>query len=75
TRVEQCKTVKGVADFLAQSPNAFVVTTDEHYAKLAARLPGGVVVAARVHNFPHNGDVIVLHRQDELAQRDDGAKK
>ncbi len=69
TRVEACKNIARVVDFLKQSNDAFVVTTDEHYGRLAAQLPADVVVLDRQPEFPHGGTVLVLGRKTIVAQR------
>jgi 4-amino-4-deoxy-L-arabinose transferase-like glycosyltransferase len=74
TRVDACKTVPSVLAFFDRSKNAFLVTTDEHYRRLAAELPGDVVVLDRQPEFPREGNVIVLGRQPKVALHGETAK-
>jgi hypothetical protein len=70
SRVEVCSNLRRVIDFLNESTEAFVVTTAEHYGKLAARLPADVVVIDRRPDFPSSGSLVVLARKPAVAQRD-----
>ncbi len=70
TRVEACRNAQRVADFLAGSDDAFVVTTEEHFARLAPHLPGDVTVIERLPEFPHRGTVLVLSRKNAVAARE-----
>ena len=70
TRVENCRNAQRVADFLESSADAFVVTTDEHFARLAPHLPADVTVIERMPEFPHRGTVLVLSRQNPVAARE-----
>ena len=63
-------TRRRVADFLESSADAFVVTTDEHFARLAPHLPADVTVIERLPEFPHRGTVLVLSRQNPVAARE-----
>jgi 4-amino-4-deoxy-L-arabinose transferase-like glycosyltransferase len=74
TRVEPCKTVPSVIEFLNRSDNSFLVTTETHYNRLAAELPGDVLVLDREPEFPRAGTVIVLGRQPKVALRQDAEK-
>ncbi len=69
TRVETCRNAQRVADFLAGGDDAFVVTTEEHFARLAPHLPGDVTVIERLPEFPRRGTVLVLSRKNAVAAR------
>jgi 4-amino-4-deoxy-L-arabinose transferase-like glycosyltransferase len=71
-RVEACKTPQRLVEFLEQSSDSFVVTTDEQYARLAAQLPADVVVIDKCPEFPRRGTVLILGRKTAIAQRSDG---
>jgi 4-amino-4-deoxy-L-arabinose transferase-like glycosyltransferase len=72
TRVEPCKTPQRLIEFLEESPDSFVVTTDEQYARLAAQLPADVVIVDQCAEFPRQGKVLVLGRKTAVAQRSGG---
>ncbi|HEY2826262.1 MAG TPA: hypothetical protein VGJ04_01570, partial [Pirellulales bacterium] len=72
SRVEACKTPQQLAEFLQQSADAFAVTTNEQYGKLAAQLPADIVVVAKCAEFPRQGTVVILGRNAAVAVRDKG---
>ena len=55
-------------EFLATSPSAYVITTEEDYRRLAPQLPGDVQVVERVPYFLEGTDLVLLGR---AAPRDD----
>jgi hypothetical protein len=69
TRVETCRNALRVADFLESSDNAFVVTTEEHFARLSPHLPGDVAVIDQLPEFPRQGTVLILSRKNPVAWR------
>jgi 4-amino-4-deoxy-L-arabinose transferase-like glycosyltransferase len=75
TRVEACKTPQRVAEFLQESSDAFLVTTDEQYTRLKPLLPPDVIVIDRQPEFPRAGNVLILKRTTSIAQRSEGAKQ
>jgi 4-amino-4-deoxy-L-arabinose transferase-like glycosyltransferase len=72
SRIEACKTPAAVAEFLTAEGASYVVTSDEHYAKIKALLPADVEVLARFAEFPRAGSVVVLGKKTSLADRDKG---
>jgi 4-amino-4-deoxy-L-arabinose transferase-like glycosyltransferase len=74
TRVEACKTVPSISEFLDRNHDSFVVTTEAHYNKLAAQLPANIVVLDRAPEFPRAGNVVLLGRQPKIAAREEPAK-
>ncbi|HZZ26808.1 MAG TPA: hypothetical protein VFE46_02275, partial [Pirellulales bacterium] len=62
-------------EFLQQSTDSFVVTTSEHYARLATQLPADVAILGECAEFPRQGSVLVLGQKASLAQRNNGATK
>jgi 4-amino-4-deoxy-L-arabinose transferase-like glycosyltransferase len=69
TRVDSCKSPEQAAEFLKSSPDAFLVTTEEHYQKLFAKLPVEAVVLDRYPEFPRKGTVLVLGHKTAVADR------
>jgi 4-amino-4-deoxy-L-arabinose transferase-like glycosyltransferase len=71
TRVETCRNALRVADFLESNDNVFVVTTEEHFARLSPHLPGDVAVIDQLPEFPRQGTVLILSRKNPVALRND----
>ncbi|MCC7085122.1 MAG: glycosyltransferase family 39 protein [Pirellulales bacterium] len=67
TRIESCKNPDQVANFLKGSSDAFLVTTEAHYAELYGKLPPETVVLCRYPEFPKHGMVLVLACKAALA--------
>src|SRR5262249_15626534 len=67
TRVETCRNAQRGSDFLAGSDDAFVVTTEEHFARVSPHLPGDVAVIEQLPEFPRRGTVLILSRKNTLA--------
>jgi len=74
-RVEACKTPQRTAEFLNQSAQSFVVTTEENYARLAAQLPPEIAVLKRQADFPRGHSVVLLGHKTELAKAGGSATK
>jgi 4-amino-4-deoxy-L-arabinose transferase-like glycosyltransferase len=73
--VEACKTPQRTAEFLAQSAESFVVTTEDNYARLAALLPPEIAVLKRQADFPRGQSVVLLGHKTELAKASGSATK
>ncbi len=73
--VEACKNLQRVVEFLNESGDSFVVTTEEHFARLKAQLPAEIVIVDRRGEFPRSGAVLVLGRKTALAQRGADSKQ
>lgn len=69
TKVEACKNPEEVSKFLKSSPDAFLVTTEEHYKKLYSTLPVEAVVLDRRPEFPEKGTVVVIGTKAAVAGR------
>jgi len=74
-RVEACKTPQRTAEFLSQSADSFVVTTEDSYFRLAAQLPAEIAVLDREADFPRGQIVVLLGHNTELARTDTPATK
>jgi hypothetical protein len=72
-RVEKCKDLQRIVEFLSESSNSFVVTTQESYDRLRVRLPADVEVIDRRPEFPRSGTILVLGRKTSMAQRNEAA--
>ncbi len=73
-RVDACKNLQRVVEFLNESSDSFVVTTAEHFARLKAQLPAEIVIVDRRPEFPRSGTVLVLARKTAVAQRSEEAR-
>ena len=68
-RVESCRDQQAAVRFLAQSDDAYLITTREHYEQLRTVLPPDVTVLARRPRFPKSGEVLVLGHAKSVARR------
>jgi len=75
TRVEACKTPQRTAEFLSQSADSFVVTTEDNYVRLAAQLPPDIAILRRQADFPRGQRVVLLGHKTELAKAVGAATK
>jgi 4-amino-4-deoxy-L-arabinose transferase-like glycosyltransferase len=75
TRIEECASPKKAVEFLKSSPEAYLVTTEKHYAKLFVELPADAVVLSRYPQFPEAGTLLVVGRKADIADRGGDAKR
>lgn len=72
TRIDACNSPQKAIDYLKDTNNSYLVTTDEKYSELQALLPADVQVIGEYARFPRRGSVVVLGRKTSLAQRTGG---
>jgi 4-amino-4-deoxy-L-arabinose transferase-like glycosyltransferase len=71
-RIDACNSPEKAIDYLKESTNSYLVTTDEQYGELKALLPADVQIIGRYARFPMRGSVVILSRKTSLARRSDG---
>jgi len=62
--VEDYKSSADAARFLASSPDAFIITSEEKLPQLKPALPDGVGVVAKVPYFGRKGQLLVIGREN-----------
>jgi 4-amino-4-deoxy-L-arabinose transferase-like glycosyltransferase len=61
--------------FLSSSDDTLLVTTSQQYPDLQASLPADVVVLAEEPQFPKQGSVLLLGREQRLSQRPESLRR
>ena len=72
-RVEKCEAPARACEFLQESHDHFLLTTQDQYEHLAAYLPPDVEVLARQTDFPRRVVIVLLGRPIDLASRGEPA--
>jgi 4-amino-4-deoxy-L-arabinose transferase-like glycosyltransferase len=74
-RVERFDEPGGIAQFMSRTTDAYIITNDDRWQELRARLPPDVAVISRQRRFLKDGETLLLGRRLETAAVSDAVHR